>query len=109
MEKIAIKINHVALQELCFFLEIQSFAGNYKPEQKVVMSIMHELSKKLETKEIAKRHTVKKFKLNFLYYEAFALERFCRELYNAFAAEFEPNPFGRHVLLDVANQIDKQL
>lgn len=109
MEKITIKINHVALQELCFFLEIQSFAGNYKPEQKVVMSIMHELSKKLETKEINKRHTVKKFKMTFLYYEAFALERFCRQLYNGYSQDLKPDPFLVHVLLDVANQIDKQL
>lgn len=103
MEKITIKINHVALQELCFALEIPHYPGT--PEQKAVVSIMAELSKKLEKKEIDKRHTTKKFKMAFNYYEGFALERFCRDLYFGFT---ESN-YLAHVALDIANQIHKQL
>lgn len=105
MKNIEIKINHSALSELCFALEIQTFAGSYTPEQKVVMSIMHDLSKKLEKKEIDKRGTNKNFKISFKYYEAFALENFCRDIYRSFSSE----TYLAHTALNIANQIHKQL
>lgn len=105
MNTISIKIDHSALQELCFMLEIQSFAGGRSHEQNAVMSIMRELSKKLEKKEIDKRDSKKKFKMSFMYYEGYALERFCREVY----AGFTGNSYIAHVAHDIANQIHKQL
>jgi hypothetical protein len=105
MNTIEIKINHTALSSLCFALEIQTFAGSYTPEQKIVMSIMHDLSKKLQKKEIDKRGNNSKFKISFKYHEAFGLERFCRELY----VSFKEDTYLAHNALNIANQIHEQL
>lgn len=104
MKAIEIKMNHWALSELCFALEIQSFVSSV-PEQQVIISIMSELSKKLDRKEIEKRGSIKKFKITLKYYEAYALEKFCRELHHGFAETV----YFRNVALDIANQIHKQL
>lgn len=106
MEKITIKINYAALKELYYLFEIQTFAEtNAPPDIKAVMSILQELSKQFEKKEIDKRRTANKFKMTFKYYEGFALERFCRSVY----CGFSENNYTAHVALDIANQIHKQL
>lgn len=105
MEKISIKINHVALEQLCQTLEIPHYNGSMTSEQKVVASIMTELSKKLEKKEISKRHTQQKFKISFEYYEAFALEKHCRNVFWT----FHESAYLSHVSHDIANQIHQQL
>lgn len=107
MEKITIKINHVALEVLCKRFNAIKYRGNLSAEQKVVLSIIADLTLQLEKKEISKRHTTKRFKMSFKYHEAFALERHCRLLFNEFYMLMDV--YDRHVLLDVANQIDKQL
>lgn len=104
MEKISIKINHVALEVLCETFNEGSFKGILTQEQKVVKSIMTDLSLQLEKKEISKRHTTKKFKMSFKYHEAFALEKHCRMIY----ANYLPG-YLAHVAHDIANQIHKQL
>ncbi|HUH35123.1 MAG TPA: hypothetical protein VL022_04755 [Moheibacter sp.] len=104
MEKITIKINHVALEVLCETFNEGSYQGVLSPEQKVIMSIIADLSLQLEKKEISKRHTTKKFKMSFKYHEAFALEKHCRMVYANFY-----QCYTTHVALDVANQIDQQL
>lgn len=104
MEKITIKINHVALEVLCNTFDEGGFQRMLTQEQKVVMSIISDLSLQLEKKEINKRHTTKKFKMSFKYHEAFALEKHCRMVYANYS-----RGYTAHVALDVANQIDKQL
>lgn len=104
MEKISIKINHVALVVLCETFNEGSFKGILSQEQKVVMSIMTDLSLQLEKKEISKRHTTKKFKMSFKYHEAFALEKHCRMIYANYLSGYLA-----HVAHDIANQIHKQL
>ncbi len=104
MEKITIKINHVALEVLCSTFDDGGYSGNISAEQKVVRSIMADLSLQLEKKEISKRHTSKKFKMSFKYHEAFALEKHCRMVYSNYF-----QCYTTHVALDVANQIHKQL
>lgn len=106
MEKITIKISHVALNDLCSLLENVQLHQIWTREQKVVNSIMWEVLQQLLKKEISKRHTTKKFKMSFKYHEAFALEKSCRMLYEIYYNEFI---YASHVALDVANQIDKQL
>lgn len=106
MEKITIKINHVALEVLCNTFDEGGFQRMLTQEQKVVMSIISDLSLQLEKKEINKRHTTKKFKMTFKYYEAFAFEASCRMYYNNFN---RTDIYGSHVALDIANQIDQQL
>lgn len=105
MKTIEFHLNYSALVEIIYALEIQTYAGNYSTEQKVVMSIMSELSKKLERKEIEKRETKKKFKISLKYYEAFALESFCRDVYRGFSSD----TYLAHTALNIANQIHKQL
>lgn len=102
---INIKLNHVALKELCDTIEDTALHQIWTPEQKVVASIMNELTQKLLKKEISKRHTVKKFKMSFKYHEAFALENSCRMIY----ANSLSTTYGNMVALDIANQIHKQL
>ncbi len=107
MEKITIKINHVGLEALCRYFDNQSLVGLFlTKEQKVVNSIMWEVLQQLLKKEISKRHTTKKFKMTFKYYEAFAFEASCRAYYNNFN---RTDIYGSHVALDIANQIDQQL
>lgn len=104
MKNIEIKINHSALQELCFAFDIP-FYPESSPESKVVRSIMIELTRKMLKKEIDKRQTVRKFKMSFKYYEAFALERFCRDI----ICSNNEITYLANVALSVANQIHKQL
>lgn len=106
MEKISIKINHVALEVLCAVIEDAQLHQIWTREQKVVRSIMWDVTQYLLKKEISKRHTVNKFKMSFKYHEAFALENSCRTLYEHCQ---HTDTYAAHVALDVANQIDKQL
>jgi len=105
MKPIEFHLNYSALVEIIYALELQTYAGNYTTEQKVVMSIMSELSKKLERKEIEKRETNKKFKITLKYYEAFALENFCRDICRGLSSETHIS----NSALNIANQIHKQL
>lgn len=105
MNTISIKINHVALRDFCAILEYAQLHQICTPEQKAVASIMSDLTAKLLKKEIDKRHTTKKFKINLKYYEAFALESTARLIYNNELG----GVYANHVALDIANQIHKEL
>lgn len=105
MNAIEIKINHVALQSICEVIEGLQLHQAFTPHQKVVVSIMKELTIKLLKKEIDKRPTQRKFKMTFRYYEAFALEQSCRTIY----ANQLGDTYANLTALDIANQIHKQL
>ncbi|MFA7448787.1 MAG: hypothetical protein WCY77_10145 [Weeksellaceae bacterium] len=103
--KVEIKINHATLSELCYSFDVQSFHSTNVPEQKALLSIIQDLSKKLLKKEIDKRETTKKFKISFKYHEAYALEKYCREMYFS----FQEKSYLALMAHDIANQIHEQL
>lgn len=76
-------------------------------EQKVVGSIMEKVEAKLLKKCIDKRNTEKEFKIKLDYYEAFALEKMCRSIYEI--CKSESDIFTANEALMIANEIDKQL
>ncbi|WP_141656255.1 hypothetical protein [Apibacter mensalis] len=101
---VSIEITHSELKALVFVFEQADFKC-FNKEFKAVMAISKEIYIKLYKKEIDKRGKTEKFKLNFKYYEAYALERFLRgaELFLSYY-QYESN-----VCLKVANELDKKI
>lgn len=103
--KVQIELNYMMLATVISELSAARYRVHLQPEQKAVMAIVSEVVRKLERKEIDKRDTTNKFKMNFKYYEAFALERACRQM----AQNYASSTYEGFTALNIANQIDKQL
>lgn len=103
---ITIKIDGIALETMCFYLD--EFMAGIHPkslEQKVVFSIMQKTMVKMRKKAIDKEGEMEKFKLKFEYYEAFALEKALR-----FTLDLVWNyPYPKQVCLSVANELNQSL
>lgn len=105
MEKIKINISADGLQILVDLIGYNlNFEGSLSIQQKLVLSIITELSQKLEKKLIDKRNIKKKFRISLKYYEAYALHWLC-----ASVAPFKLDAYTANVLTLVSNEIHKQL